>query len=303
MDVRRRRGAMLACGLILAVSAALAACAAEDPGPGPAAPPGTAAPAAPSGTQPPSPTPLVTGDRTPLGCPVIATDAAAAAESTFLVDEDCAARALATEACSLTVTDPAELAATETTGATRALGYATSQGERVVLALLPGRAGDNDMEPEYVLACGDRRNAAILTRGDADALLRQPDQGGGAAALERVRAFGADPSAELAQGCAGTPASVSAEQAGRCVFDAWVGTRLWDVGFYAATQVRERLDGDGPTAVTWDGCREATLGSTGESCYGRFAEGGSLVELSIMSDEFSGLRWVSAAGFVRPGED
>lgn len=271
--------------------------------------PGTGSPSGPPAVTTPAPTTtpttlpyFTTGDRTPLDCPVIAEDEDAAAQNTFLVDEDCAARALATEACSLTVTGPVELTAAESAGATRAFGYATAEGARVVLALLPGLAPDNDMEPEYVLACGDRPNAAILTRGDADALLRNPDQGGGVSALERVRTLGADPAAELAPGCPGTPASVTAEVAGRCVFDAWVEMRLYDVGFYAATQVRERFDGDPPTGVVWDGCRAATNGGTDESCYGRFPESGSLVELSIAHDEFSGLRWVTAADFIQPAE-
>ncbi|QIK84362.1 hypothetical protein [Sanguibacter sp. HDW7] len=293
----RRRATFLAIAFAAAASA-LVGCA--DPAGSPSGPSSTTP--APSTTTPMTLPHFTTGDRTPLDCPVIAEDEDAAARNTFLVDEDCAARALAAEACSLTVTDPVELTATETAGATRAFGYATAEGARVVLALLPGLAGDNDMEPEYVLACGDRPNAAILTRGDADALLRNPDEGGGASALERVRTLGADPAAELAPGCPGTPASVTAESAGRCVFDAWVEARLYDVGFYAATQVRERFDGDPPTGVVWDGCRAATHGSTAESCYGRFTESGSLVELSIAHDAFSGLRWVTGADFIQPDE-
>ncbi|MBD9698118.1 hypothetical protein IGS67_01215 [Flavimobilis sp. GY10621] len=299
MDVRQRRRAVFWCGLLVVVAAALAACAAED---APTRPSGSETPATSTPATPTTAPFVTTGDRTPLDCPVIAADEKAAAENTFLVDEDCAARRLATEACALTVTDPVPLPAEETTGATRAFGYATSQGDRVVLALLPGLDPANDHEPEYVLACGERRNAAVLTRGDADSLLRWPDTGGENRALTEVRRLGADPAAEIAPGCPGTPASVAAEDAGRCVLDAWVEGRLWDVGFYAATGVRERFDGDPPTGVVWDGCREATLGRTAESCYGQFSENGSLAELSIAHDEFSGLRWVTAADFVHPDE-
>ena len=278
MDARQRRRAAFWGGLLVAVPAALAACAVEDAA---TTPSGSATPATSTPATPTTAPFVTTGERTPLDCPVIAADEKAAAESTFLVDEDCAARRLATEACALTVTDPVPLTAEETAGATRAFGYATSQGDRVVLALLPGLDPANDHEPEYVLACGERRNAAVLTRSGADQLLRAPGSGSATEMLENVRRFGADPAGVLTEGCVGAPAALTVEEAGRCVFDAWLRYDLWDVGFYAATEVRDRLDGDAPTEITWEGCGDATAGSTAESCYGRFGGGAGLAHRAV----------------------